>query len=406
MSENLLFLRKDFKILNTNLIYLDNAATSLKPRQVVEKINKYYNECPANIHRGNHQLSLKASVVYEEAHEKIAKFVNAKPKEVIFTLNSTDAINQVMYVLYNSSYFKKNDEIVVSIMEHHANFVPWQYLAKKLGLVIKVVSLKKDFTLDMEDYKKKLSKKTKLVAITHVSNTVGTINNVKEITTFAKKNNSLVLIDGSQAAPHLKINFKDINCDFYVFTGHKMLGPTGIGVLLAKEKLLSTLEPFRFGGDMISKVTINKSTWNDLPYKYEAGTPNIAGAFGLSAAVDYLKEVGLKNIHENDQQLLKYAFEKLEPIKNLKIYNNKSPKKQAPIILFDLKNIGCRELSSSLDIYSNIATRAGVHCAQPFINTLNKDGLSRASLYFYNSYEEIDVLTETIKKIDKIINNK
>jgi cysteine desulfurase / selenocysteine lyase len=404
MSENLFYLRKDFKILNTNLIYLDNAATSLKPNQVINKINEYYNCCPANVHRGNHQLSLKASVVYEEAHEKIAKFVNSKPTEVIFTLNSTDAINQVMYVLYNSNYFKKNDEIVVSIMEHHANFVPWQYLAKKLGLVLKVVNVKNDFTLDMDDFKKKISKKTKLVAITHVSNTVGTIINVKEITTIAKKYNSLVLIDGSQAAPHLKINFKEINCDFYVFTGHKMLGPTGIGVLLAKEKLLLKLEPFRFGGDMISKVTTKKSEWNVLPYKYEAGTPNIAGVFGLSAAVDYLKDVGLKNIKENDQQLLKYSIEKLETINNLKMYNNKNIKKQAPIILFDLKNIGCRELSSSLDIYSNIATRAGVHCAQPFVTKLNKDGLSRASLYFYNTYKEIDVLTETIKKIDQIIN--
>jgi len=398
MTETLSYLRKDFSILK-NIIYFDNAATSLKPKQVIDKINQYYLESPANIHRGNHQLSIKASVVYEETHEKIANFIDAKPEEIIFTQNSTDAINQVMYLLNNSNYFKEKDEIIVSIMEHHANFVPWQYLAKKLNLVLKVVNIKEDYSLDLKDYKNKLSEKTKLVAITHVSNTIGVINNVKEITKLAKKQKALVLIDGSQAVPHMKVSFKDIGCDFYVFTGHKMLGPTGIGVLVGKKELLLKFEPFRFGGDMISEVNLERSLWNKLPLKYEAGTPNIAGAFGLSASVDYLQEIGFKKIYKNDQDLLKYCLKELEK-NNIKTYKTK---KQAPLVLFELEKTSCRELSSLLDVYANIATRAGVLCAQPLVSKINKEGVTRASFYLYNTFEEIDVLVKTLKKIKEIV---
>ncbi len=400
MQERINLFRKDFSVLN-KIIYFDNAATSLTPTQVVNKINDYYLNYSANVHRGNHQLSMKASVIYEQTHEDVAKFINADADEVVFTYNSTDAINQIMYMLYNSNYFKKNDEIIVTIMEHHANFVPWQYLSKKLGLVLKVVKITNDFLLDLDDLKEKLSEKTKLVAIAHVSNTIGTINPVKKITKLAKENNSLVVVDGSQAVPHMKVDFKEIGCDFYVFTCHKMLGPTGVGVLLGKKELLQKFEPVRFGGDMISDVNLKRSLWNKHPLKFEAGTPNIAGAFGVSAAIDYLEKVGLNNIHKHDQELLDYCFENLEKINNITTYNNKDAKKQAPIVLFSLKNILSRELSSLLDVYSNIATRAGVHCAQPLVSSLNKDGLSRASFYFYNSFEEIDVFIKTLKTIDK-----
>jgi cysteine desulfurase / selenocysteine lyase len=399
MTEELSYLRKDFEILKKKIIYFDNAATTLKPNQVINKINEYYYQYPANIHRGNHQLSMKASIEYEKAHEITAKFVNAAPSEIVFTLNSTDAINQVMYSLYNSNYFKKNDEIIITIMEHHANLVPWQYLSQKLGLVLKFVIINKDYTFNIEDYKKKLTNKTKLVAVTHVSNTTGIITPIKEITKLAKQKKSLVLIDGSQAVPHMKINFKNIGCDFYVFTSHKMLGPTGVGVLVGSKKILSKLEPFRFGGDMISDVNLKRSLWNKLPLKYEAGTPNVAGVVGFSESIRYLEDVGFKKIQKNDQELLKYCLEKIKKINNIKIYNNQDPKKQAPIVLFDLKNNGCKEVSSFLDVCSKIATRAGVHCAQPFVNSLNKKGLVRASFYLYNTFEEIDIFIKTLKKL-------
>jgi cysteine desulfurase/selenocysteine lyase len=400
--------RKDFPILNRTLennkklIYFDNAATSLKPKLVIEAINNYYLNCPANVHRGNHKLSQKASIIYEETHDKVANFVNCKNNEVIFTLNSTDAINEVMYSLYNSNYFKKDDEIIVSLAEHHANLVPWQYLSKKLGLILKFINIKDDFTLDLEDFKNKITNKTKLVCISHISNTLGTINPIKDIGKITHNYNSLILVDCSQSAPHLKLDFKDLDADFIVFTAHKMLGPTGIGCLIAKEELLNKLEPFRFGGGMISNVTTTNSVWNKLPLKFEAGTPNIAGAFGLSAAIDYLSNIGLDNIYNKDKELLKYAIEKLDPIDNLSIYNIKDYNKQAPILLLDLKGIDCRIFSTILDDEANIATRAGVHCAQPIINKYTKDGFTRVSFYFYNTFEEIDVLEKTIKKISNL----
>jgi cysteine desulfurase / selenocysteine lyase len=403
-------LREDFIILNKifennqKLIYFDNAATSLKPKQVIEAINNYYINYPVNIHRGNYKLSQQASVIYEDTHNKVAKFINCKNNEVIFTSNSTDSINCVMYSLYNSNYFKKGDEIIISLAEHHANLVPWQYLAKKLKLVLKFINIKEDFTLDIDDFKDKITTKTKLVCINHITNTTGTINPIKDICKIAHNHGSLILVDGSQSVPHLKIDFKELNVDFLVFTAHKMLGPTGIGCLISKEKILLELEPFKFGGDMISNVTKNKSNWNKLPLKFEAGTPNIAGAFGLNAAIDYLNNIGLDNIYNQDKKLLKYTLEKLEPIENLNIYNIKDYNKQAPILLLDLKGIDCRTFSTILDEQDNIATRAGVHCAQPIINKYTKTGFTRVSLYFYNTFEEINILEKSILKIDKLLN--
>ena len=396
--------RTDFLVLKKNkIIYFDNAATSLKPRQVIENMNYYYENCPANIHRGIHQLSQEASVIYEETHEKLSKFFNCKPEEVILTNNSTDSLNQIMYMLYNSNYFKKGDEIITTVYEHHANIVPWQFLAKKLGLILKFVEINNDYTLDIEDLEKKITKKTKLITVAQISNTTGVIAPIKKISEIAKKNNCLFVIDGSQSAPHIKIDFKKLGADFFVCTAHKMLGPTGVGLLIGKKELLEKFSPVRFGGDMIKHVTFKNSTWNDLPYKFEAGTPNISGAFGFSSAVEYLEKVGLDNILKQDKKLLEYAINEILKIEDLVCYNPLDIKKQGPTLLFNLKGINCRELSTLLDQTKNIATRAGMHCAEPIVSRFDKNGVTRASFYFYNTREEIDVFIDTLKFINKKI---
>ena len=395
--------RKDFPIFKKNIIYLDSAATSLKPKPVIEAMNYYYTNCPVNIHRGVYKLSQEASVIYEDCHEELSKFFNCSVKEVILTQNSTDSLNMIMYMLYNSNYFKKGDEILTTVYEHHANLVPWQFLSQKLGLKLKFAEINKDYTLNLSDLEKKITSKTKLITIAHTSNTIGTIAPISEIVKFARKKNILVCVDGSQSAPHKKIDFKKLDIDFFVCTMHKMIGPTGVGILIGKEKLLERLSPSRFGGDMIEHVTLQKSTWNSLPNKFEAGTPNISGAFGTLAAIDYLKRIGMETIEKQDKLLLEYAITKLNNISDLKLYNPLDSKKQAPILLFSLKGIKSRELSSLLDEYGNIATRAGMHCAEPIISRLKKDGLVRASLYFYNTKEEIDILADNLKKIKKLI---
>ena len=402
-------LRLDFPVLTNKkekIIYLDSAASSLKPRQVIEGMNAYYNECPVNIHRGIHRLSMRASVVYEETIDATAKFFNCKREEVIFTNNSTDSINMVSQSLLLSNYFKKGDEILLTVMEHHANLVPWQVLSQRLGLKLKFIEIKKDFTLDYDDFRKKLSKKTKLVAVTHISNTIATKNNIDLIIKEAHEFGALVLIDGSQSAPHEKIDFKKLNADFFVCTMHKMLGPTGIGILLAKEPLLKKLSPTRFGGDMVSKVTLEKSEWNTLPYKFMAGTPNISGVFGTKSALEYLKKVGLDNIENHDKELLSYAIKRTKEIDNLTLYGPGDANKQGSILLFSLKGIACTDLSALLDDMSGIGTRAGMHCAEPIVSRFSKEGLTRASFYLYNTKEEVDSFIESLKKIDKIVNKK
>ena len=397
--------RADFKVLRENkIIYFDNGASSLKPRQVIESINSYYNDYPVNIHRGIHKLSMKASIIYEETREKVAKFINSKSNEVVFCQNSTDAINLVMYSLYNSDYFKKDDEILLTCFEHHANLVPWLFLSKKIGVKLKFVDINKDFTLNMDDFNQKISDKTKLIAVTHISNTIATIVPIKEIIKISKKYNCKTLIDASQSVPHRKIDFKDLDCDFLAFTGHKMLGPTGIGCLIGKEENLEEFSPFRFGGDMIKNVSEDSFTTNSVPYKFEAGTPNIAAVFGLSAAIDYLKDIGLENIEKQDKVIFNYLLEGIKDINNLEIFNPKNSDLQGPTLLFRLKGIDSSDLSTLLDNIASIATRAGVHCAEPIVTRFDKNGLSRASLYFYNTFKEIDVFISTLKQIDAKIN--
>jgi cysteine desulfurase/selenocysteine lyase len=398
--------RKDFPVLERKIdgkriIYFDNAATSLKPLSVIQAVNEYYTEGTANIHRGIHKLSEEASLKYEKAHDKVAEFFKAKKEEFILTKNATEAINSVMYSLLIGDYFRKGDKILLSEMEHHANLVPWQLLERKGLIKLEFIALNEDFTLNLNDLENKLDAKTRLVSLTHASNTVATINPIKEIGKMVKDNNSLFLVDGSQSAPHIEINFHKLNADFFAFAGHKMLGPSGTGGLIAKREALENLEPFLYGGGMIHSVEFHKTSWNELPWKFEAGTPNIAGMIGLGKAVEYLKEKGMEKVREHEKELTKYALTKMQEIDSVKLYCPQNEAKQVGIILFEAKGIEAHDLAITLDEFANIAIRSGMHCAEPLISKLNPKGLDRASFYLYNTKEEIDAFIEALNTITK-----
>ncbi len=381
-------IREDFPILKRKinghpLIYFDNTATTQKPVQVINAIKEFYEKYNANIHRGVHTLSQEASELYEKAHEKVADFINADWREVIFVRNTTEAINLVANVLD-----LKDGEVVVSMMEHHSNLVPWQ------DKNLEVVNIKGDGTLDMEDLKEKITKKTKLVAITHVSNVLGTINPVEEIGKMAHEVGALFLVDGAQSVPHMPIDVKKMNCDFLAFSGHKMLGPAGIGVLYGKKDLLEELPPFLKGGDMISHVWVDRATWNELPWKYEAGTPNIAGGVGLGAAVDYLKTVGMENVRRHEEELVGYALDGLSSL-GVEIYG---PEERGGLISFNLEGVHPHDVAYFLD-KKGIAVRSGHHCAQPLMRCLGIKGTVRASFYIYNTKWEIDKFLDALKEI-------
>ncbi len=401
---NIEHIRKDFPILHEKrngkpIIYFDNAATALKPVQVIDAVNYYYRECPANVHRGLHALSEEASQLFEQAHEKVARFIGAKSDETVFTRNTTESINLVAYSLLCDGFFKKGDEILVSRLEHHSNLVPWQFVSQKTGAELKFVELNKDFTLNMKDFESKISRKTKIVAIAHASNTVATINPVKEIGKKAKENGSLFLVDAAQSAPHLELDAKKINADFIAFSGHKMLGPTGIGALYGRKEVLEKMQPFLYGGSMIQNVSWHNSSWAKLPDKFEAGTPHIAGAIGFGAAVDYLQKIGMQNVREHEKELLKHAFKRLQEMPQIKTHCPHDSEKQCGIVLFDNAKIEAHDLALALDEAENIAIRSGMHCAEPIVSSINPKGLARASFYIYNTKEEIDVFVETLKKI-------
>ncbi len=384
-------IRKDFPIFNKKiegypLIYFDNTATTQKPFKVIDAISDFYKNYNANIHRGVHRLSQEASDLYEEAHRKTGNFINCNWDEVVFTRNTTESINLVA----NCMDFKKGDEVIVSLMEHHSNIVPWQILEKRKGIVLKFVEVNNG-ELDIEDLKSKISNKTKLVSMTHVSNVLGTINPVGEIAKITHENNAYFLVDGAQSAPHMKIDVKKMGCDFFAFSSHKMLGPTGIGVLYGKKEIMEEMRPFITGGDMIEEVFEHHSTWNTLPWKYEAGTPNIAGAVGFSAALDYLNSIGMQNVENYIQELTKYALEKIDA----EIYG---PKKRAGIISFNLRKIHPHDVAYLLD-KKGIAVRSGNHCAQPLMRKLNILGTVRASFYIYNTKEEIDFFVKQLEEI-------
>ena len=397
-------IRKDFPILNrkingNRLIYFDNAATSQTPSVVVEEISNYYYNYNSNIHRGVHSLSQEATEAYEKSRKIIQSNFNAKYNhEIIFTSGSTHGINLVA-----SGYahlLKKGDEIILSAMEHHSNIVPWQMLCEKTGAKLKVAPMNSDGVLIMEEYNKICNKNTKLVVISHVSNALGTINPIKSILSIAHSNNAVVLIDGAQAAPHIKIDVQDLDIDFYVVSGHKLMGPTGVGVLYGKEKLLKRLPPYQGGGEMIDQVTFEKTTYAGLPHKFEAGTPNIAGGIAIGKAVEYINEIGYEAIAQYENTLLRYATSELLKIEGLKIYGESENK--TAVISFNIKSIHPYDIGTILDKLG-IAVRTGHHCAQPIMDFFEIPGTIRVSFSFYNTKEEIDFMVNSIKRAKSML---
>jgi cysteine desulfurase / selenocysteine lyase len=400
-------IREDFPILKRkingkDLVYLDNAATTQKPKQVLDAVQNYYTEHNANIHRGVHQLSQEASEMYDDAHKKVGKFLNAKNPELetIFVRNATEAMNLVAYG-WAMHELKPGDEIVSTVMEHHANIVPWQFLREQ-GIVVNFADINDDGTLNMEDLKKKITKKTKLVTCVHASNVVGTINDVKEIGKIAHDNDALFLADCAQSVPHMPVDVRKINCDFLAFSGHKMLAPMGSGALYAKKDILEKMHPFLGGGDMIREVKLEKTTWNDLPWKFEAGTPNVGGGVGLGAAVDYLNKLGIDNVRKHEKDILSYGLDKFSEMKNIDIYGPKNPDIRGGLITFNMKGIHPHDVAGILDSEYGVAIRSGHHCAQPLTERLGQNSTCRASFYIYNKKEEIDVLMEGLKKVEQI----
>ena len=399
-------LKNDFPVFEREvngkpLIYLDNAATTQKPKSVIECIDTYYRKHNSNIHRGVHTLSYESTVMYEDAHKKVADFIGAdKWGEIIFTRNATESLNLMAYG-WGLHKLSEGDEVIITLMEHHSNIVPWQMLRDVRGIKINVIGVSENGDLELDQVSKLITDRTKLVSIIHASNVLGTINPVKEITRQAKEAGALVLIDAAQSVPHLPIDVKDIRCDFLVASGHKMLGPTGIGFLYGREQLLEEMEPFMYGGDMIEKVTMECSTWNELPWKFEAGTPNIAGGIGLGAAVDYLDSIGLDKILEHEEELLSYALDKMREIDWIQIYGHKSDTDSVGVISFNVEGVHPHDVAGMLD-EQGIAVRSGHHCAQPLMSELSMDYTARISFYLYNTKEEIDLVLDTLEKVKKL----
>ncbi|MBF2597815.1 cysteine desulfurase [Listeria welshimeri] len=394
-------IRADFPILDQEinekpLAYLDNAATSQKPKQVIEALTHYYEFDNANVHRGVHTLAARATDAYESARVKVAKFIHAREvAEIIFTRGTTSAINLVVDS-YAEANIEAGDEIVISYLEHHSNLIPWQQLAKRKGAVLKYIELEEDGTISVEQAQKTISEKTKIVALAHVSNVLGTITPIREIAAIAHKIGAVILVDGAQAVPHMEVNVVDLDADFYAFSGHKMMAPTGIGALYGKRELLDAMEPTEFGGEMIDFVELYDSTWKELPWKFEAGTPIIGGAIALGAAIDYLAEVGLANIHAHEQALASYAIEEMSKIDGITIYGPKDASKRCGLVTFNLEGAHPHDIATILD-EDGIAIRAGHHCAQPLMKWLDVSSTARASFYIYNTKEEIDALIDGLK---------
>lgn len=391
---NVAEIRKDFPILarevhGKRLVYLDNAATSQKPRQVIDAIKEYYESYNANVHRAIHALGEQATAAYEEARGKVARFINAPSERcVVWVKNASEAINLVAYA-WGRKNVGEGDEILVSPMEHHSNLVPWQELARARGARLKFFNLTPEGRLDLENLDTLLTPRTKIVAITHASNVLGTINPVADIARKAHEVGSLILVDGAQSTPHMPVDVQALDCDFFVFSAHKMCGPMGIGVLYGKEEILDAMDPFLFGGEMISTVTLERSTWNDIPWKFEAGTPNVAGAIGFGAAIDYLEAIGMEAIQRHEQELVAYAWEALSELDGMVLYGPKE--ERSGLIAFNYAEIHPHDLSTVLD-QEGIAIRAGHHCAEPLMRWLDVPATARASFYLYNTREDIDAL--------------
>ena len=404
--QNLSYFRKDFPIFSKEfkgkkLIYLDSAATTQKPKLVISRMSEFYEKFNANVHRGVYGLSEKASEIYDNSRKVIAGFIGASDNEIVFTKGATESLNLLSYTI-QSLIPSGKDEILLTELEHHSNLVPWQQFAKRNNLKLVFIKIKDDFSLDMEDAKRKISDKTAVFSFTHVSNSLGSVLPVEELCKLAKSFGAISVIDASQSVPHFKINVKKLNCDFLVFSGHKMLGPMGIGVLYGKKELLEKLIPFNFGGDMINKVSYDSADWAEVPSKFEAGTQNVAGASGLAEAVKYLNQIGMENIFSYVRELNDYLLNKLSQIKQVEIYNDL--RSHSGIVSFNIKGVHPHDVASFLDDFG-ICIRAGHHCAMPLMNKLNLSGTCRVSLYFYNTFEEIDFfinkLNECIKYFSK-----
>ena len=399
-------IRKDFPILDQivndePLVYLDNAATTQKPKAVLEAVNRYYQEDNANVHRGVHTLAERATAFYEAARETVRRFINASStKEVLFTRGTTTGLNWIGR--FAEEILEEGDEVLISIMEHHSNILPWQEACRKAGAKLVYVYLK-DGGLDLEDFRKKLTDRTKFVSIAHASNVLGVINPVQEIAQLAHEKGAIVVVDGAQSVPHMKIDVQKLDADFFVFSGHKMAGPTGIGVLYGKEQYLNQMSPVEFGGEMIDFVYEQSATWKELPWKFEAGTPNMAGAIGLAAAIDYLEAIGMDAIERHEQDLIAYVFPKLQAIEGLKIYGSQDLAKRSGVISFNLGDLHPHDLATALD-YEGVAVRAGHHCAQPLIHYLEVPATARASFYLYNTKEDCDKLVEALIKTKEFFN--
>ena len=403
-KETLERIRDEFPILDQqingeDLIYLDNAASTQKPKSVINAIKDYYENDHSNVHRGVHTLSVRATEAYENARAKVAEFLNSPNKhQIIFTKGTTDSVNLIASSVTN--LIQEDDEILITSMEHHSNIVPWQELCKRTGAVLKVIPINENGELMIEEYKNMVSEKTKLISVVHLSNTLGTINPIEDIIEFAKSNDVITVIDGAQAAGHLPIDVQKLDCDFYLFSGHKIFGPTGIGVLYGKEEILNQMDPYQFGGEMILKVTFEETTYNDLPHKYEAGTPNIAGAVGIGASIDFINGLDRDLAHEHEMSLHDYALEQLEKIEGVRIIGNS--KNKSSIISFVVDGIHPHDIGTIIN-QKGIAVRTGHHCTMPLMDFYGIPGTVRASFSIYNNHSEVDKLIDAIKLAIKML---
>ncbi|MFM0792138.1 cysteine desulfurase [Streptococcus suis] len=399
-------IRKDFSILDQvvndePLVYLDNAATTQKPQQVLDVLADYYQKDNANVHRGVHTLSERATARYEAARQKVADFIQAKSsKEILFTRGTTTSLNWVAQ--FAREILQPDQEVIISVQEHHSNIIPWQQACQQTGAKLRYVPLK-DGELDMDHLRSLLSSKTKFVSLAHVSNVLGSVAPIGEIAELVHQVGAYLVVDGAQSVPHMAVNVQELDVDFYAFSGHKMLGPTGIGVLYGKEELLNRMSPVEFGGEMIDFVYEQSATWKELPWKFEAGTPNIAGAIGLGAAIDYLTEIGMVAIQAHEAELVDYVFPKLQAIPGLTIYGSQDLSKRTGVIAFNLDDLHPHDVATALD-YEGVAVRAGHHCAQPLLRYLQVPATVRASFYIYNTKADCDKLVEAIIKTKEFFN--
>lgn len=392
-------IKKDFPIFkDSNLVYLDNGATTQKPMQVINAVSEFYKNSNANPHRGLYDLSTNATTIYENTRKKIARFINAESSnQIIFTKNASESLNLIAYT-YGMQNVNRNDEIVLSIMEHHSNLVPWQKVARDKQAILKYMYINENYEIPIEEVEKKITDKTKIVAVTHVSNVLGTINNIKKIAQIAHRKGAIVIVDAAQSIPHMKVDVQDLNADFLVFSGHKMLAPMGIGILYGKRNILQKLQPFLMGGDMIETVYEQETIFTAIPNKFEAGTQNVEGVIGLGAAIDYIEKIGYSNIQKIEKEVIQYAKQELDKLDFVETYYTSNEENHSGVISFNVKGMRHQDVAKILNSYG-VCIRIGSHCAQPLIRYIKLNGTCRASFYFYNTKEDVDKLITALKQV-------